>query len=78
MAESSRSEIDGSPSEIVNTIILWRIYDVLMLLLSVQDKQSALNLTKMHENGEFLGPNPAFRPEPQFIQPVGHQEEPGK
>lgn len=82
MAESSPevSEIDGGATDVVNSILLWRIYDALIVLITLQDTNAALKLTKLHEEGEFLGPNPSYRPEPteQFFQPVGEQEEPGK
>lgn len=43
---------------VVNTIILWRIYDVLLLLL---DPQVAKRVNEVHAAGDFLGPNPAYR-----------------
>lgn len=43
---------------VVNSIMLWRIYDVLLLLL---DPQVAKRVSEVHAQGEFLGPNPSFR-----------------
>lgn len=58
MSEPVVEEIDGSPAEIVNTIMLYRIYDALLLILAqLGGDAGALGL--MHEHGEFLGPNPA-------------------
>lgn len=79
MAESPPEYINDEQS-VVNSILLWRIYDALIVLITLQDKDSAIRLTRMHDAGTFLGPNPSYRPEPteQFIQPVADQEEPGK
>lgn len=58
----TREEIDAESTAFINSIILWRIYDVLVLLLGAQSPASAKSITKLHEEGGFLGPNPAYRP----------------
>lgn len=60
---TEKSEIDAESTAVVNSILLWRIYDVLILLLGEQNIDLSRNITKMHEAGEFLGPNPAYRPD---------------
>lgn len=45
---------------VVNSIILWRIYDLLLLILMDRDPQAARQVAEMHEAGQFLGPNPAY------------------
>lgn len=45
----------------VNSIILWRIYDILLLLLMESNPEAARKLAEMHEGGHFLGPNPAYK-----------------
>lgn len=62
-APLTKSEIDSDSTDVVNSIILWRIYDALIVLITLQDPSSAIKLTKMHEEGEFLGPNPAYKPD---------------
>jgi hypothetical protein len=62
MDESNPKKTINDEYEVVNSIILWRIYDVLMLLLVEHNSEAALKLTQMHEKGVFLGPNPAYRP----------------
>lgn len=74
MAEFSHN-IDEEAA-FVNTILLWRIYDALILLLTLQSREQALSLTALHESGEFLGPNPSYRPGP--FNAVAEQDEPGK
>lgn len=55
----TKSEIDGSAEGIVQTIILWRIYDTLLVVLDALGGDSPA-LAKLHERGVFLGPNPSF------------------
>lgn len=45
-------------ADVVNTIILWRIYDTLLLILSELGGDAAA-LGQMHERGEFIGPEPS-------------------
>lgn len=49
--------------DIANTIILWRIYDVLMGLYSNINPDEAKKLVKLHEEGTFVTPPPAYRVE---------------
>jgi hypothetical protein len=58
MSDVSTSEIDGSPAEIVNVIMLYRIYDTLLCILSELGGDASA-LGKLHESGQFIGPNPA-------------------
>lgn len=46
---------------LVNTIILWRIYDVLSVLLSNINPKDWESVMKAHEAGIFITPAPAFR-----------------
>lgn len=62
MTEPVKEEIDAESTAFINSILLWRIYDVLILLLGAQNPELAKHITKMHQEGEFLGPNPAYRP----------------
>jgi hypothetical protein len=54
----TKTEIDGTSAEFVNVIMLWRIYDALLLILN-QLGGDAASLGKMHEQGEFIGPMPS-------------------
>lgn len=45
---------------VVNSIILWRIYDLLLLSLAQTNPELARKVAIAHERGEFIGPNPAF------------------
>jgi hypothetical protein len=45
---------------VVQTIMLWRIYDVLLLLLRQTNRPMADQLVEIHEKGEFVGPNPSY------------------
>lgn len=47
-------------SGIVQNIVLWRVYDVLLLLLREQNRPLADQLVEIHEKGEFVGPNPSY------------------
>jgi len=38
-----------------------RVYDVLMVLLSLQNADKASELEKMHTEGKVLGPDPALK-----------------
>lgn len=62
MAESPPEYINDE-TNVVNSILLWRIYDALIVLITLQDANAALKLTRMHDAGTFLGPNPSYRPE---------------
>lgn len=58
-APVTQSDIESADDiQVVNTILLWRIYDALLLILA-QLGGDAGSLGKMHESGEFIGPNPA-------------------
>lgn len=48
-------------SAVVNSIILWRIYDVMLLLLREANPEVAGKLAEMHEQGLFAGPLPAYK-----------------
>jgi hypothetical protein len=48
--------------ELANFIILRRINDVLMLLLKNTNPQDADAIAKMHEQGIFISPPPAWQP----------------
>nr|ALS91343.1 MetaGeneMark_Unknown Function [uncultured bacterium] len=45
---------------VVNTILLWRIYDLMLLDLMARNPELARKVATAHERGEFIGPNPAF------------------
>lgn len=38
-----------------------RVYDVLMVLLSIQNADKANELENMHREGKILGPDPALK-----------------
>lgn len=57
MSETSEHEA-REHLDMVNAITLMRIYDLLLLTL---DPKVALHVTKVHERGEFIGPNPSYR-----------------
>jgi hypothetical protein len=48
---------------VVSNIILWRIYDLMLLILMDKDPDAARRVAEMHEAGQFLGPNPAYSEE---------------
>ena len=52
-------------TDAVNSIMLWRIYDVLLGIYSNVNPEEAQNLVKLHEDGIFVTPPPAYR-EGQF------------
>lgn len=54
-----RQEMDREAEGIVQTIILWRIYDTLLVVLDALGGDPT-TLAKLHERGVFLGPNPSF------------------
>lgn len=54
----TKKEIDGDSAQFVHVIMLWRIYDALLLILN-QLGGDAASLGKMHEAGEFIGPMPS-------------------
>lgn len=54
------NEYIDDAAEVVQTIVLWRIYDVLLLILREQNKPLADQLVEIHERGEFVGPNPSY------------------
>lgn len=63
-SDVTKREIDDTdPGQVVNTIILWRIYDVLLLILTELSPESAGRVAQGHENGQFLGPNPSITAE---------------
>lgn len=45
---------------LVNTVTLMRIYDVLLGMYSNINPEEADALVKLHEAGDFAGPNPAW------------------
>lgn len=55
----TKNNIEDEAS-VVQTIILWRIYDLLLLDLMGRDPGMAAKVAAMHEKGEFVGPNPSF------------------
>lgn len=55
----TKSNIEDS-ANVVNSIMLWRIYDLLLLDLMSRDPDLAIKVVKAHERGEFVGPNPSF------------------
>ena len=55
-----RQTVDEN-APIVHSIILWRIYDVLLLLLRETNPEVAGKVAEMHEQGLFVGPNPAYK-----------------
>lgn len=58
----SKASIEDDAA-VVNTIILWRIYDLLLLDLMSRNPELARKVVLAHERGEFVGPNPAFSKE---------------
>lgn len=75
----TKTEIDGTAEGIVQTIIQWRIYDTLLVILDTLGGDST-KLAALHEAGIFLGPNPSFVGEPDESGPidlVADQPEPG-
>lgn len=46
--------------QIIQYITLARIYDVLMAMLTIQDKNKATQLLELHAQGKLLGPTPEF------------------
>jgi hypothetical protein len=57
----TKSEIDDDNAQVVNAIILWRIYDVLLLILSeTGGPEIAGKVALAHERGEFIGPGPSL------------------
>ena len=54
----TKSEIDESSAQVINTIVLWRIYDTLLMILNELGGDAAA-LGRLHGAGQFIGPNPA-------------------
>lgn len=59
----SRHEVNDDNSAIVHTIMLWRIYDVLVLLLGEFNPELAARVGQMHEAGRFIAPAPSLAEE---------------
>jgi hypothetical protein len=55
-----RHEVGPDNSAIVHTIMLWRIYDVLVLLLGEFNPELAAKVGQMHEAGHFIAPGPSL------------------
>lgn len=55
-------DIEEAP-DIVNTIILWRIYDVLSVLLAAVDPAGYETTMMLHEAGHFVTPDPSIAAE---------------
>lgn len=51
--------------DIVNTILLYRIYDVLSVMLSNVNPQDWEAVMKAHEQGLFVTPLPAISAQPE-------------
>lgn len=50
--------------EMVNYIMLHRIYDVLLMIASeIVGSEKTEKMSKYHEDGYLLGPSPSFRSE---------------
>lgn len=49
---------NASPHEVINTITLMRIYDVLMSMLNEMDKEVSNELHALHDKGLFRGADP--------------------
>ena len=58
----TKRDIDEQTANIVNTIVLMRIYDVLLLILDNLNPTDARRVAEGHENGQFLSSNPSVRP----------------
>jgi hypothetical protein len=59
----SREPVSDENSGIVHTIMLWRIYDVLVLLLGEFNPELAAKVGQMHESGRFIAPGPSIAEE---------------
>lgn len=55
----SKGNIEDA-ANVVNSILLWRIYDLLLLDLMAKSPEMAAKVVRMHEQGQFVGPNPSF------------------
>jgi hypothetical protein len=64
MSDVYKHEIDERETALINTILLWRIYDALTILISVHSPEAARRMAELHEAGEFIGPNPAYKEAP--------------
>jgi hypothetical protein len=60
----TKHEIDERETALINTILLWRIYDAITVLISLNDPDTARRMALLHEEGEFIGPNPAYKESP--------------
>jgi hypothetical protein len=54
-----KEEINKEP-EVVNSILLWRIYDVMSLLLANINSTDWQTIMKLHEQGGFMTPQPSY------------------
>lgn len=52
--------LDDESLGIASYIQLARIYDALTLILMHFDEEAAANMVALHEQGEFVGPDPAL------------------
>lgn len=55
-----REPVTEDNSGIVHTIMLWRIYDVLVLLLGEFNPELAAKVGQVHEAGRFIAPGPSL------------------
>lgn len=62
MTDNVTTESIEDASGVVHTIMLWRIYDTLLLILGALGGDAAA-LGKMHEAGQFIGPIPSLNTE---------------
>ena len=59
----SHETVTDDNSSIVHTIMLWRIYDVLILLLGESNPELAAKVGQVHEAGRFIAPGPSLSEE---------------
>lgn len=58
--ETEQDPFSQENAPMMNFIMQARIYDVLMALLTEENKDLAKQLLELHANGAIMGPSPAF------------------
>lgn len=58
--EEPKDVFDESAAEVVNTIMLLRIYDMLLIIARGINQSEAIEAVTAHRDGKILGPPPSW------------------
>jgi hypothetical protein len=62
MTEEQKSESIEENLDMVNYIMLARIYDMITILANKADPEKTAQMIEYHDKGFLLGPGPSFTP----------------